>query len=355
VLGGFLLFVLLHELLYVALLQTVAIPTGTAAAAATSLDRPSSVETAAARAAAGGTQVTTAAAAAVVSLHRGPKFWGYLGRWLASTKAAYAHRHGYAYYGEWQFPDEDSSLLEHLSVWQQLPRRKMMYDKLRYLLYIMTMEEHQHPNTKKNLTYILWIDGDAVVTNPAIPIEDVVEQVQSLHDNNSDTRRHRLGNGSDSTHERRVAPWCVARSADGMGPNSGILLFHNTDTGRALLRTALHTTHSSSDYYNHVDDSNNNNNNNSTYDSGPAAAAAGTESELEFDLFTDQTSLTVAIRQNATYRDCAVLLEQDQARLLQSRVRGPAELLWHNGDFILHMPNHNRWELLRTLLRLQMS
>lgn len=77
--------------------------------------------------------------------------------------------------------------------------------------------------------------------------------------------------------------------------------------------------------------------------------------------FTDQSALVELIQtRNQTYRECVVKVLDP--RQLQSRVRGPVRQLdrrRHGGsgkekdtdgrDWILHLPNHNRWELLTSL------
>jgi len=118
-------------------------------------------------------------------------------------------------------------------------------------------------------------------------------------------------NGRDH-HRHRGGASCGAKD---WAPNAGVLLLRNAPITRDLIRAAL-WTHDDTEYYR---------------------------------TFTDQASLTAAIGANASYTECALLLrpgddDDDEARLLQSRLRRWS--LWEPGDWILHLPNHNRWEML---------
>lgn len=223
---------------------------------------------------------------AVVSIHEGFKYHGRLGQFLRNNKQTYAGAYGYSYADT--FPAENE--LAPLQ-WQLQENRAVYYKKPRFLLRLM--EKYT------NLEWLLWIDGDAIVTQPYISIEDRIEQFESMHTGTEDI--------------------CLVWAEDSQ-PNAGVLLFRNSPTGRALLKRALNTW----------DDTD------------------------EFRKFTDQASLTAAVQNNSTYHECQLLLrtgrgEQSQSTLLQSRVRGPSSWTWQPGHWILHLPNHNYLELLSSL------
>jgi mannosyl-oligosaccharide alpha-1,2-mannosidase len=219
---------------------------------------------------------------AVVSLHRGIKFAGYLGGWLSEQKHKYARFQGYSYFDERAFPSDESQLVP-LSPWQQEYKRRIKFDKLRYILYLM--------ETYPNLEYLFWLDADAIVTQATISIHDRIQQFQS----------------------RKQGDFCFAWSEDGK-PNTGVILLTNTPVTRQLVRTSLSTF-------------------------------------SETQVFMDQASFTNTVKANATYSSCQVLLTGDESRLMQSRVRGRKSLLWKPGDWVLHLPNHNRLEILNSLYK----
>jgi mannosyl-oligosaccharide alpha-1,2-mannosidase len=238
----------------------------------------------------------TVATTAVVSMHRGVKFVGSLGGWLRSTKQAYAARHSYAYYDA--MPSAEVDLMVPLSdTWHQ--ERIIYFDKLRVLLFVL----ERYPN----LRYVLWLDGDAVVTEPKRSVEETVKRLVVVNNNKNDL--------------------CMIWAKDAMGPNAGVFVLQNTPTTRELLKASLSFI-------------------------------------PQDEKFADQAALIETIHSNQTYQDCAVLLGDDDTNkkndaasasfsssstMLQSRVRGPRKFLYHDGDWILHLPNHNRWELLQSL------
>jgi hypothetical protein len=67
------------------------------------------------------------------------------------------------------------------------------------------------------------------------------------------------------------------------------------------------------------------------------------------DTFFDQASLMGAIQANQTYQDCTLLLQDKDLRLIQSRTRRWS--LYQPNDWILHLPNHNRNELVADLAK----
>lgn len=241
--------ILVHECYYFTILNGISIPL-------LHLARPSNVHV---------------ARIAVVSMHRGTKFVGYLGRWLRSTKQSFAAQHSYAYLDE--MPPESS--LYPLAPWQRA--KAIYFDKLRMLLHIL--------ETYENLEFVLWLDGDAVVANPRISIEN---KISNMTNNSS---------------------FCMIWTSDSTGPNAGVLLLANSAETRAFLRESL--------------------------------------SFVPKDkVFADQAALTEIAASNPTYSNCIIRLSH--STLLQSRVRGKKGI-YKPGDWILHLPNHNRWELLRSL------
>lgn len=221
------------------------------------------------------------ASMAIVSLHRGFKFSGYLGGWLARQKRNYANFRGYAYFDQRDFPSENE--LHSLSPWQRAYHRRLKFDKLRYLLFLM--------ETRANLEWLLWLDADATVTDARISMERRIREF--------------------GTKKAKGESFCVAWAEDGR-PNTGVLLLRNAPVTRQLLRASLSTF-------------------------------------SEKQTFIDQASFTAAVAANATYSNCQLLLEGPDATLIQSRVRGRPSITWKPGDWILHLPNHNRLEMLRSL------
>ena len=201
---------------------------------------------------------------ALVSIHKGWKYHGLLGSFLQTNKHSYANLHEYAY-------------IEPVD-----------YEKPRFLLDLM--EEH-----KDNLEWLLWMDGDTIITHPYISIEERITAFQ---------------NELQKTTSKEM---CLVWAKKDTMPNAGVMLIHNSPTSRELFRTALQT-----------------------WDETDTVRG-----------FTDQASLTAAIDRNATYQECSLLLEESV--LLQSRVRGTTNGLWKAGHWILHLPNHNYLELLHSL------
>jgi len=218
---------------------------------------------------------------AVVSLHSGFKFAGILGRWLVHNKAAYAQRHGYAYVDH--FGNIPDAQLAHLDAWQQ--ERRVYFDKLRYLLYLCRRYD-------TNLEYLLWLDGDAVVTNPDVGVlQDRVPLFDEMF-------------AASTAGQQQQQPWCFVWARDALSPNAGVLLLRNSVALQTFLETAIRT-----------------------YDIN--------------DPFLEQTSLRITLDKNCT----PLLLSVSDSRFLQSRTRGLQSLIYQPGDWILHLPNHNRWEL----------
>jgi galactosyl transferase GMA12/MNN10 family len=263
------------------------------------------------------TTTTTPGQMAVVSLHRGHKFAGYLGTWLDGNKAQYAARHGYRYFNQddfdrtvnsasswpWPWPSSSSSQSLRLSKWQSsVYDRRVKFDKLRFLWSIF----QRYPETE--VQYALWLDGDTVIANANVTLEDRIAEFEHQL-----LQRH---NNNNKENPELLLAW----TSDGQGPNTGVVLLRNCATMRTLLATALQDT--------------------------PQHTWADTT-------FADQASVMRAIQANATvYRDGQLLLTELLGRRLQSRVRGPpSSLLYESGDWILHLPNHNRLEMLYSLVQ----
>jgi galactosyl transferase GMA12/MNN10 family len=223
------------------------------------------------------------AEAAVVSLHRGYKFHGHLGHYLEESKRRYARIWGYAYANQQTFRQLLTSSSGIPTQSWHLPK---YYDKLRFLLVIL----RDYPN----LQYVLWMDGDALVTNPQVILQERARLFVGLHANKE---------------------CCLVWGKDSM-PNAGVMLLYNTALTRALLTQALTDPR----------------------DKHPLV-----------DTFYDQASLMGAIRVNQTYQDCTLLLQDNYLRLLQSRTRRWS--LYRPSDWILHLPNHNRYELVTDLAK----
>lgn len=149
---------------------------------------------------------------AVVSLHRGHKFYGYMGRWLAQNKYHYARLHDYSYFGEGGFPD--STHLYPLSKYRNDHHRGVDFDKYRYLLYLM--ERHS-----SSLRYLLWLDADIVFTQATISIQDRMRLFRKKHLSEED--------------------FCLVWAQDSSTPSASVLLFTNTPMTRQLIRTSLST------------------------------------------------------------------------------------------------------------------
>ena len=229
---------------------------------------------------------------AIVSIHQGFKFHGSLGQFLRDSKRSYAGLHGYAFVDESHpLPDEYTN---NLPEWMKVSNRAVYYKNLVLGLYLM--EKHS------NLDWFLLIDGDAVITQPYLSIEDRIEDFTALHQSSSDHQDH--GN----------PPLSFVWAEDSM-PNSGVILIRNVPTGREYLKAALNTW----------------------------------EDNDFFRSFADQSSLIRAGQLNQTFADSALLLKKHSSTLLQSRVRGPASGRWKPGHWILHLPNHNYLELLSSL------
>jgi hypothetical protein len=225
---------------------------------------------------------------AIVSIHEGFKFHGSLGSFLRDSKRSYAGLHGYAFIDETHPLPDDNNMPE----WMKVGIRRVYYKKPRMLLYLM--EKYS------NLDWLMLIDGDAIVTQPYISIEDRLEEFTAMH--HSQQQMH--------NNEQLSFVW-----AEDSMPNSGVILIRNVPTGREYLKAALNTW----------------------------------EDNDFFRSFTDQSSLIRAGQANQTFTDSALLLRKEQATRLQSRVRGSESGLWKAGNWILHLPNHNYLELLSSL------
>jgi len=225
---------------------------------------------------------------AIVSIHEGFKFHGSLGQFLRDSKRSYAGLHGYAFIDE-SFPLPDDDYNNKLPDWMKVGNRKVYYKKLRLILFLL---EKYH-----NLDWVMLIDGDAIVTQPYISIEDRLEEFKELY-----------------SHKNQHNELSFIWAADSQ-PNSGVLLVRNVPVGREYLKAALNTW----------------------------------EENDFFKSYTDQSSLIRAAQVNQTFSNFSLLLETEQATLMQSRVRGPTSGLWRPGHWILHLPNHNYLELLSSL------
>ena len=230
---------------------------------------------------------------AIVTIHKGWKYHGSLGTFLVNNKESYANLHGYAYADA--VPDE-KYLMPLEQPGMRLHNRPVYYEKPRFLLHLMEQNIR--------LEWLLWIDGDAIITQPYVSVEERIEEFEKLH------------RATGSSGKRQLNDLCLAWAEDTM-PNAGVLLIRNNPMSRELFRKALDTW---------------------------------VESDT-FNSFTDQASLTAAIDRNITYQGCSLLLSEHRSVLLQSRVRGAANGLWKSGHWVLHLPNHNYLELLGSLRR----
>jgi galactosyl transferase GMA12/MNN10 family len=243
------------------------------------------------------------ASMAIFSLHRSYKFAGYLGTWLNGNKALYAARHGYQYFHQDHFAavadmTTGKASLPPLSPWQSATTdRRIKYDKLRFIWYIL---EHN-----RNVQYGLWLDGDTVVANADIAMEDRINELEQQWQETT-TRLDK--------DQSLLFVW----TRDGNGPNAGVMLLRNCAETRDFLLSSLRDT------------------------------AHHTRAD---ETFLEQSSMTRTVEHNATYRDGQLLLSGNRNRQLQSRVRGPADGLYQPGDWIIHLPNHNRVEFLFSLVR----
>jgi len=229
------------------------------------------------------------AKAAIVSLHRGFKFHGHFGEYLEESKRRYAHHCGYAYANHEVFRSLPASTIP-TQPWH-LPK---YYDKLRFILRIL----RDYPN----LAHVLWMDGDVVVTNPNISLDARADEVfPTLHN-------------SPAAHGKAI---CLIWGKDDM-PNAGVMVLYNTPVTLVFLTQALEDP----------------------YDLNKSPL---------LDTFFDHASLMGAIQSNRTYLECTLVLQDDFLRLLQSRTRRWS--LYHPGDWILHLPNHNRFEMVIDLAK----
>jgi hypothetical protein len=108
-----------------------------------------------------------------------------------------------------------------------------------------------------------------------------------------------------------------------MSANAGVLLLPNTGSSRDLLRQSLHENWKREDVF--LDQT----------------ALIRTTHQLKCDwlLQLQQQQRNGSTHQNDGHDD------DGEARLLQSRVRGTNIGLFRSGDWILHLPNHNRYQM----------
>ena len=274
---------------------------------------------------------------AVVTSHRAWKFGGYFRTWWTSHKKRYAQLHGYAYFEDLVVPPPTTPpttsttfhrLNTHSSLHDPPPSRQMEVDKLYSLLYIM--------ETYPTLQYVLWLDGEALVTQATISIEDRIQLFQQQHKHKQQQKvhhkKHQVITGiadtdaadtaaADEEDEEEYSPFCLvwAVQPDSPMPNTGVLLFANTPSTRQLISTTLMTMTTTT-----------------------TTTTTTTNSE--------QTSwLHQTVNSNTTYSSCQILLNDDESRLLQSRIKGKSTTKWTPGDWILHLPHHNRLQMLLSL------
>ena len=123
-----------------------------------------------------------------------------------------------------------------------------------------------------------------------------------------------------------------AWSSDGPRPDTGVMLLRNCAATRALLAAALQDT------VRHT-------------------KQRATPDEV---ILADRESVVRTVQANATYRDGQLLLTENIARRLQSRVSGgglgasksSSSLLYQPGDWILHLPHHHsRLDVLISFVR----
>eukprot|EP00571_Detonula_confervacea_P011040 CAMPEP_0172305146 /NCGR_PEP_ID=MMETSP1058-20130122/6471_1 /TAXON_ID=83371 /ORGANISM="Detonula confervacea, Strain CCMP 353" /LENGTH=922 /DNA_ID=CAMNT_0013016637 /DNA_START=347 /DNA_END=3115 /DNA_ORIENTATION=- len=236
---------------------------------------------------------------ALVSLQEGFKYHGSsLGKFLRCNKLSYANLHGYAYTDIFPNTKEDEELLlTPLNPWMESDEHgAMYYKKLRMLLLLMEKYD--------NLEWLLWVDGDAIVTQPHVSIEDRVEEFTKLHHIEKESHTTGMNDGTRGVTHPLALVWVK----DSTMPNAGVMLIRNSPPAREYIRKALGTLE---------------------------------DGEL-FRSFTDQASLM----------ESTLLLQHGHgSTLLQSRVRGPTSGLWKPGHWILHLPDHNYLELLSSLQR----
>ena len=217
---------------------------------------------------------------AIISIHRGFKFLP-LGKFLRDSKRSYAGLHGYAFIDEsHSLPDDEYN--NNLPEWMKVGNRAMYNKQPRILLHLM--EKYN------NLDWLMLIDGDAIITQPYVSIEDQLEKFTALH--------HSQQLSSSNHHYQ---PLSFVGEDD--SPNSGLILIRNVQTSREYLKT--------------------------TINSG--------------DNFIRTSQV------NRTFTDSALLLKKEQGTLLQSRVRGPASGRWTPGHWSLHLSNHSYLEMLSSL------
>ncbi|KAG1669640.1 hypothetical protein FOA52_010800 [Chlamydomonas sp. UWO 241] len=137
-------------------------------------------------------------------------------RCMQDTKRAYAERHGYAFFDEAGIPPFK---------WDMLPMYKHMahvsgqFRKLQYLLYLM----HAHPG----IEWFLWLDGDAMVTNPNVTVEARLQALGTMF---------RIG--GNFVPERNMH---LVIATDITVWNSGVFLIRNTLLGQHMLHLAWGT------------------------------------------------------------------------------------------------------------------
>jgi hypothetical protein len=254
---------------------------------------------------------------AIVSLHKGGgyKFAGYLGTWLDGNKAQYAARYGYRYFNQDDFrnvmlSDYPSPTWQVLSDYNDDPLVKQL-EKLRFLLSIF----QRYNDTE--LRYVLWLDGDAVIANPSIALEDRVTELEHQW-------WQRQVSGKINTNDNQML---FAWTSDGSRQDTGVILLRNCAATRALMAAALQ-------------------------DTARHTTPRATHDEV---FFADRESVVRTVQANTTYRDGQLLLTENIARRLQSRVSGASKsssVLYQPGDWILHLPHHHsRLEVLISLVR----
>ena len=331
------------------------------------IDLPVVVTSSSSSSSSSSTQSNNATSIAIVSLHRGMKFAGILGTWLTQNKAAYATafqqrqqpphaNNNYAYFHQDYFASlllqvqkqqQQQNLLETLDPWQEeVYHRRVKFDKLRFLLYICK----QFPN----LEYILWLDADAVIVEPAVDIRERVaifdqafisaqQQQQQTHAAAATTTTGTTTGTTTTTHSN-TNKWCFVWAQDMISPNSGVLLLRNSVALQSFLKTSLHTYNPQQRFM----------------DQASMLTVLKQQQQLQQQqqatknnttqkVLTCTPLLLEANNHHNNKRTVVTSTATINSRLLQSRVRGPPWLLYQPGDWIVHLPNHNRWELVWAL------
>eukprot|EP00955_Chlamydomonas_euryale_P056912 356602-Chlamydomonas_euryale.AAC.9 len=87
---------------------------------------------------------------------------------VQDMKRAYAKANGYPFFDEAFMPEEHKLL----PLYSHMDIKAGRFLKLRFLIYLM----EKHPD----IEWFMWMDGDALITNPAIKIEERVQEFKQM-------------------------------------------------------------------------------------------------------------------------------------------------------------------------------